>query len=166
MVLLIFFSEFWVCFPFMTYHCSAFPCEWLIYRSLFSKWREWTDLKQNAGRDVKASAPSGSEQPYFQACPASGLLSRRSLPAGLDCSISPSSQWGNLCFWPCSCILLSELENWGFPCFLVLPVPGKQTWNSSRLLFLQKKVSPTSYHPLFQLLGPSLGQQLGPLRKV
>ena len=60
------------------------------------------------------------------------------------------SQWRTLCLWSCSCILLSGLENWRFPCFLVLLMPGKQTWNSSFLLFIfitASSTTPTSSPP-------------------
>lgn len=92
---------------------------------------------------------------------ASGLLSRLRLLAGLDCSVLSGSQWNNLCFGPCSCILLSGLENWRFPCFLVLPGPGKQTWNSPFILLFPLHSAKGLPHQLPSLVSV-LGTQPGP----
>lgn len=139
---------------------------WFSFRLLFSKRREWTNLKQTAGLECQSLSSWRVQRnlPPKHAM-ASGLLSRLSLPTGLDCSILLVLNGELFILDPvlvfCSVDLKIRdfLASWSSLCL------GNRHRNSSFLLFIQQKNSPQVNHPLCQLLEPSLGQQLGPLRK-
>lgn len=75
----------------MTCHESAFSyCEWFSFRLLFSKWKEWANLKLKAGLECQSLSSLRVQRNFPpKNAIASGLLSRLSLLVGLDYSILP-----------------------------------------------------------------------------
>lgn len=116
------------------------------------------------GWDVEASVSSGSEPPSFPAFP--GLWAPFQAQPACRTGLLHLTQFSMEKSLFLTLFLYFAQWTWKLGISL-LPDPS-WVWGTDLefFSFFRKSFSPTSYHSLFQLLEPSLGQSLGHLREV